>query len=174
MSTSWLGLDIGSCGLGFAEVQQELPMKFHLKRTSFIQLRRGEVEERLSKAYTWLREILITCDPAAALYIEEPFVGKSIRSALLLGTVKGLVAGVLLSLDRKFPISLPAVQIKKVLTGNAHASKEQVAAVLHHYLIPPYSLPANEHATDAVAIAIAACLIQSSPITRKLTSRAER
>lgn len=174
MSGCWIGVDIGSQAVGFAVVEGVGPQRFRLLACEAIELGRGTLEARLAKLHPWLRTQIEPWAPATPIYMEEPFVGRSARSALVLGTVKGLLWGLVLSMGRSAPHTLPAVHIKKALTGRAHASKAQVAAMLQHYLVPPFSLPPSEHATDAIAIAIAAAYLQNSPINRRLTRRADK
>lgn len=169
-----MGLDIGSQGVGLAVVEAKGSLRFRLLACEALALGRSPLEARLGKLHEWLQQQVGAWPPSVPAYLEEPFVGRSVRSALVLGTVKGLVWGLFLSLGRAAPLSLSAVHIKKALTGRAHADKTQVAAMLQHYLEPPFSSPPSEHASDAIAIAIAAACLHSSPITRRLTKRAER
>lgn len=169
-----MGIDIGSQGVGLAVVEAQGGSLFRLLACEALDLGRGPLEARLSKLHQWLQQRLAPWAPSVPVYIEEPFVGRSVRSALVLGTVKGLLWGLLLSMGRAAPLPLPAVHIKKAITGRPHADKAQVAAMLQHYVEPPFGLPPSEHASDAIAIAIAAACLQNSPITRKLTKRAER
>lgn len=174
VNSLWIGIDIGSQEVGLAVVEAKGALQFRLLACEAFSLGRGALEVRLTKLHGWLQQQLEPWAPSAPVYLEEPFVGRSVRSALVLGTVKGLLWGLLLSMGRPGPHTLPAVRIKKALTGRTHADKAQVATMLQHYLEPPFSIPPSEHASDAVAIAIAAACLQNSPITRKLTKRAER
>ncbi|MCX7605640.1 MAG: crossover junction endodeoxyribonuclease RuvC [Bacteroidia bacterium] len=169
----WIGIDIGSQAVGWAVVQLMPAGRFFLHSCEAIDLGKAPLENRLSTLHTWLLDHLKNWPTVTSVAIEEPFVGKSIRSALTLGTVKGLVWSLLLSQGKPPPHRLAAVQVKKAITGRPHADKTQVAAMLQHYLVSA-ELPQNPHATDAIAIAIAAALAQNSPISRRLKSRAER
>lgn len=172
MVIQWVGIDIGSRSVGFAVVEGKGPL-FTLLRCEAVALGEKPLSERVALLHAWLTPRLAEW-PQAGVALEEPFAGKSIQSALVLGTIKGMVWGILLAQQRPSPQFLPAVAVKKALTGRGHAPKAQVAAMLQHHLRPPYTLPENDHATDAVAIAIAAALSQNSPITRTFKSRAER
>ncbi|RMF48088.1 MAG: crossover junction endodeoxyribonuclease RuvC [Bacteroidetes bacterium] len=167
-----MGLDLGSQEVGLAVVEA-LEGRFVLRVCLGYRLGRASLPERLAKLHHWLSAQLHAW-PAALVAIEDPFVGKNARSALALGTVKGLVWGMLLGLGRPAPLLLAPSQVKKAITGQAHAPKEQVAAMLVHYLGEAPPLPDNTHATDAVAIALAAAFLQNSPIKRTFTNRAER
>ncbi|GIV23496.1 MAG: hypothetical protein KatS3mg025_1155 [Bacteroidia bacterium] len=169
-----IGIDLGAQEVGFALLKVEGSTTFYLEKAVGLALGSRPLEERLTDLHRWLADQLMATPQESVVWMEEPFVGKSVRSALMLGTAKGLLWGLLLSLGRPAPVALAAVQVKKAVTGRAHASKEQLAAMLQHYLLPPYQLPDNLHITDAIAIAIAGASLQNSPITRRFTSRAER
>lgn len=88
--------------------------------------------------------------------IEKAFVGININSALRLGETRGaLIAAV-----RRHKIQVAEItptQVKKSVTGQGHASKEQVAAALK-YLIG-FELGDLPHdASDAIAIALSHAL----------------
>lgn len=167
-----MGLDLGSQEAGLAVVEPG-ERRFVLRVCLSFRPGRASMPERLERLYHWLSAQLQAW-PAALVAMEDPFVGKNARSALALGTVKGLVWGTLLALGRPAPLLLAPARVKKAITGQAHASKEQVAAMLVHYFDQNPALPDNNHVTDAVAIALAAAFFQNSPIRRTFTRRAER
>ena len=71
------------------------------------------------------------------------------------------------ALSRDLPINeYTPMKIKMSVTGNGHASKEQVAAMLQRYLhIPPEQIPKKLDATDALGIAYCHYLQLGLPIT---------
>ncbi|GIV24548.1 MAG: hypothetical protein KatS3mg026_0240 [Bacteroidia bacterium] len=167
-----MGLDLGSQEAGLAVVEPGEGC-FVLRACLSFRPGRASMPERLEKLYHWL-SVQLQDWPAALVAMEDPFVGRNPRSALALGALKGLVWGTLLAMGRPAPLLLAPAQVKKAITGRAHAPKEQVAAMLRHYFGQEVSLPDNHHATDAVAIALAAAFLQNSPIKRTFTNRAER
>lgn len=168
----WIGIDPGSQAVGLAVIE-EASRHYRLLRSEALYLPAKPLTERLPLIYTWVREQVQGVIPAKGAAIEAPFVGRSVRSALTLGIVQGLIWGVLI--EQGIPlITLSPAEIKRAITGRAHASKEQVAATLRHHLTDEPRLPDSDHATDAIAIALAAAYHQNSPITRRLTRRAER
>jgi crossover junction endodeoxyribonuclease RuvC len=83
--------------------------------------------------------------------IEEGFVGKNIRSADTLAKIRGIVTGFCISRNIEI-INYSPREIKKALTGNGNASKEQVADMLKRLLsINTGELKDDE--TDALAVA---------------------
>lgn len=169
----WIGIDLGSQALGFAVVERE-GEGFIGRCGEALHLPSRPIEERISEIYAWLRERLTAWLPAQAVAVEEPFLGRNVRSALILGTVKGLLWGILLEKGGSPFLMLSPAEVKRAITGRAHASKEQVAAMLQYHLRWTDNPPTSHHATDAAAIALAAAYAQNSPITRRLTRRAER
>ncbi|MCS6790154.1 MAG: crossover junction endodeoxyribonuclease RuvC [Bacteroidia bacterium] len=170
----WIGIDIGSQEVGVACVEAE-HRAMRLLRCEPLKLRRTSLEERMQSLYAWLAELFRSYEgKVSQVALEEPFVGKNIRSALLLGTIKGLVWGTLLSQGYPSPLLISPAQVKKAITGNPYASKEQVARMLSHHLGGDVVLPDSEHATDALAIALTAYYYQNSPISRTFSKRAER
>lgn len=89
------------------------------------------------------------------LAIEAPFFGKNVQSMLKLGRAQGVAMAA--ALARDIPITeYPPLNIKKAVTGNGQASKEQVANMLKHLLnIADDKMPHLLDATDALAAALA-------------------
>lgn len=88
------------------------------------------------------------------LAIEAPFFGKNVQSMLKLGRAQGVAMAA--ALARDIPITeYPPLNVKKAVTGNGQASKEQVANMLKHLLsIPEEKMPDALDATDALAVAL--------------------
>jgi len=84
--------------------------------------------------------------------IEAQFFGKNVQSMLKLGRAQGVAIAAALSRDIPYAEYEPK-KIKKSVTGNGNASKEQVAAMLK-YLIGLKEIPDLLDATDALATAV--------------------
>ena len=84
--------------------------------------------------------------------IEAPFYGKNVQSMLKLGRAQGVSMAA--ALVRDVPVSeyLPK-KVKKSITGNGAASKEQVGAMLKS-IVPFKESPKYLDATDGLAIAV--------------------
>lgn len=97
------------------------------------------------------------------LAIEAPFFGKNVQSMLKLGRAQGVAMAA--ALARDIPITeYPPLNVKKAVTGNGQASKEQVAAMLKHLLsIPEEKMPDALDATDALAVALCHMYESSKP-----------
>lgn len=172
----WVGIDLGLQTTAIAIIQGHASGPWTLERVEVLSFPPTSVEERLEQYRSWLKEqiLKVSAETIAGAFAEMPFVGKNVRSALLLGALQGVTWTLLREAEWPSLQMLAPVQVKKALTGRGSASKAQIAAWLPHYLLNPASIPHNHHATDAIAIAIAGALAQNSAITRKFTSRAER
>jgi len=86
------------------------------------------------------------------LAIEAPFYGKNVQSMLKLGRAQGVAMAA--ALYRDIPIfEYSPLEIKKSVTGNGSASKEQVSAMLQT-LLHFQELPDYLDATDGLAAAV--------------------
>ena len=96
--------------------------------------------------------LLITRIHPDDMSIESPFFGKNVQSMLKLGRAQGVAIAAGLNAGLRV-VEYSPKKIKKSITGNGNASKEQVSALLRHFV----QMPASEHsldATDALAAAI--------------------
>lgn len=128
-----------------------------------IQLNRFETHYlRLGKIYERVSGLVQQYLPDE-LAIEAPFFGKNVQSMLKLGRAQGVAMAAALSRD--IPITeYPPLNIKKAVTGNGQASKEQVANMLKHLLsIPEEKMPSMLDATDALAVALTHMYESSKP-----------
>ena len=86
------------------------------------------------------------------LAVEAPFFGKNVQSMLKLGRAQGVAMAA--GLYRNIPIfEYTPKKIKKAITGNGNASKEQVAAMLKS-LLSIKEIPKHLDATDGLAAAV--------------------
>ena len=86
------------------------------------------------------------------LSIEAPFYSKNVQSMLKLGRAQGVAMAA--ALYRDIPITeYSPREIKRSITGNGNASKEQVAAMLNNLLTFDNS-PEYFDATDGLAAAV--------------------
>lgn len=86
------------------------------------------------------------------LAIEAQFFGKNVQSMLKLGRAQGVAIAAALQRELAVVEYAPK-RVKKSITGNGNASKEQVAAMLLS-ILGIRELPASTDATDAVAVAL--------------------
>jgi crossover junction endodeoxyribonuclease RuvC len=147
-----LGVDPGSLrtGWGFVGGSAARP---RVLDCGLIDLGRGlPLPERLSKLQRELDEIVRRLRPTSAA-VESPFHGASARSALQLAHARGVVLAVLGGAGITVTEYSPAT-VKKSVTGNGRAGKEQVSRMVGRLL---------DHAADdwahdlSDALAVALC-----------------
>jgi crossover junction endodeoxyribonuclease RuvC len=146
-----LGIDPSLQSTGFGIVEEEdgriRPIAYGvIKPTAKLPLHR-----KLAEIKTEIEELIRTYGPAEAA-IENPFYAQNMKTALLLGQVRGAVlvavAGAGCGLAE-----YSALEIKKAVTGYGQADKEQVLTMVRSLLgLDDDRIPLD--ASDALATAI--------------------
>jgi len=105
----------------------------------------------LSVLYKGITQAIKTYQPEV-LSIEETFYGKNVKTALLMGHVRGIsmLAGRHADLDVS---EYAARKVKSAVTGNGAADKQQVLYMVKR-LLKLKEDPVTMDASDALAIAI--------------------
>jgi len=97
--------------------------------------------------------------------IESPFFGKNVQSMLKLGRAQGVAIAA--AMFKNIPVfEYSPRKVKMAITGKGSASKEQVAAMLHH-LIEFDKEQKYLDASDALGIAMCHYLQGKRPISEK-------
>ncbi len=84
--------------------------------------------------------------------LEEAFYGRSVQSALRLGEARGVIIAAASRLQVAV-YQFPPARIKRAVTGNGAASKDQVAEMVMRLLQLP-ALPEPRDVSDALAAAV--------------------
>ena len=146
-----LGIDPGTTIMGFGLIRV-VNKKMELIQMSELNLTKYK-DHYLKLKLVFERTIeLIDSYKPDEIAIEAPFFGKNVQSMLKLGRAQGvaMIAG----LSKEIPITeYSPKKIKKSITGNGNASKEQVAKMLQN-LLKIENLPKNLDATDGLAAAV--------------------
>lgn len=106
---------------------------------------------KLKEIFLQTQDVIETYQPDV-MAIEAPFFGKNVQSMLKLGRAQGVAIAAAITMGLEV-FEYPPKRIKKSITGNGNASKEQVSAMLSHILKQKISVK-NLDATDALATAI--------------------
>ena len=146
-----LGIDPGTTIMGYGLIQiKEKKMELlqmgvlHLSKLNSHALKLKRIFER---TLTMIDEY-----KPDELAVEAPFFGKNVQSMLKLGRAQGVAMAA--GLYRNIPIfEYSPKKIKKSITGNGNASKEQVAAMLKS-LLTIKEMPKHLDATDGLAAAV--------------------
>ena len=146
-----LGIDPGTTIMGFGILKVK-DRKMNLVQMNELNLTKYK-DHYLKLKLVFERTIsLIEEYSPDEIAIEAPFFGKNVQSMLKLGRAQGVAMAA--GLSREIPITeYSPKKIKKSITGNGNASKEQVAKMLQNLLAIKY-LPKNLDATDGLAAAV--------------------
>jgi len=145
-----IGIDPGTNNLGYAilEIKGKILSVNDLGTVSF--KKNLSHQEKLKLIFERIQTIIDLHNPIE-MAIEAPFYGKNVQSMLKLGRAQGVAIAAAMTKGLEI-VEYSPKKIKKVVTGNGNAAKEQVAAMLEHQLkikLTDYSLDA----TDALGAA---------------------
>jgi crossover junction endodeoxyribonuclease RuvC len=109
---------------------------------------------KLSRIYGRIESLIAHYLPDE-MAIEAPFQGKNVQSMLKLGRAQGVAMAA--AMQRDIPVAeYSPRKIKKAITGNGNAAKNQVAAMLEQ-LLPGIQLQEFEYEDASDALAAALC-----------------
>jgi crossover junction endodeoxyribonuclease RuvC len=157
-----LGIDPGTNVLGFAilEVKQRQLSVVEIGVLTFTHIDEEHVD-KLKYIFEQVQDLVHQYRPSQ-MAIEAPFFGKNVQAMLKLGRAQGvaMAAGMVngLSITEYLP-----KKIKKAVTGNGNASKEQVAGMLENILKRKFQEKYLD-ATDALAAAVCHHFQSSNPL----------
>lgn len=148
-----LGVDSGSLSTGYGFVEER---GGRMKALAFGAIRNaGTVPhpDRLFKIQEELRALIRVHRPEL-LALEDVFVAKNAKSALVLGQVRGVVMAT--AMTEGVPVKeFTPNQVKMAITGYGHADKAQMQQMIKVLLGLP-APPQPHDAADALALAVAA------------------
>ncbi len=146
-----LGIDPGTTVMGYGVISV-LNNKPKLISMGVVELKKyNNHYVKLKKIYDTVIRLCESYLPDE-LAIEAPFFGKNVQSMLKLGRAQGVAMAAALSRD--LPVfEYAPLKIKKAVTGNGSASKEQVSSMLQYFL-KIKTEPKYLDATDGVAAAL--------------------
>ncbi|MFA5668816.1 MAG: crossover junction endodeoxyribonuclease RuvC [Balneolaceae bacterium] len=145
-----LGIDPGSRFTGYAVLTEEKGSLVALRCDVLKMAHMDDHSDRLKYIFDQLCGIIKSIKPTSCA-IETPIYGVDPQAMLKLGRAQA--AAILASKECGIPVIeyYPKV-VKKAITGNGNASKEQVAFMLHKMVrLPDEKL--KDDATDALAVA---------------------
>ena len=146
-----MGIDPGSNILGYAFIQVIGKNKPKIISMGILDMRKYENHsQKLAHIFTELQKLIVLYEPNDAA-IEAPFYGKNVQSMLKLGRAQG-VAMVAISEKGLLVEEYSPKSVKKAVTGNGNASKEQVARMFPHIIDGEIDFSKLD-ATDALGVA---------------------
>lgn len=163
-----LGVDPGSLNLGYGVLDVRGGRFVHLAHGTIRASRSQPLHQRLALLYSGLVRVVDEHQPQAVA-IERVFAARNVASALTLGQARGMI--LLLAGQRELGVAeYSAAEVKKAVTGNGRASKDQVAAMVRRILGRALE-DAGADSTDALAVAL--CHATEARLRRAI-ERAER
>ena len=147
-----LGVDPGTLFMGYA-LLKTVSQQVEILDFGVLDVHKLEGQyPRLQQEFFFLQKIIDQYHPSC-LAIETQFVDKNPQTMIKIVHAQGVAIAAALSKD--VPIyEYSPMKIKMAITGNGHASKEQVAGMLQRFLhIPDDQMPKKLDATDALGIA---------------------
>lgn len=156
-----LGIDPGTNQLGYAvvEVTGKKIRPLDIGIVSMTHL--VEQQYKLKKIFERITTIIEIYQPKE-MAIEAVFYGKNVQSMLKLGRAQGVAMAAAITSGVEITEYSPK-EIKKSITGNGNASKEQLAAMLKNTL----QVNLDGHyldATDALGVAVCHFYKSNSPL----------
>lgn len=147
-----LGVDPGSLVTGFGIIETS-DCEERMLTQGIIRLNgKDSHQTRLRQIYIEL-EILIETHLPDMCAIEMPVYGKNPQSMLKLARAQA--AAMLASLNHQIPIAeYTPKQVKKAVTGNGNATKEQVQYMIRAILAIPEGEEVGLDASDALAVGL--------------------
>ena len=151
-----LGIDPGSrkTGYGIIAVDRRGP---RYVASGCINVAKLDMPNRLAEIHKSISELIMAHNPDM-LAIEEVFVSKNAKSALLLGQARGVAIAA--AVAQGLPVAEYAARlVKQAVVGTGKASKEQVQHMVEVLL----KLSGRPQADAADALAIALCHVNTAP-----------
>ena len=145
-----LGIDPGSRNCGYAIVEKE-GRSLHLVEAGLIKIREKDLQHQIVELVEGL-DLILKANCIDEVAIEDIFFAFNPKTVLKLAQFRGALSLKILQELGNFSEYTP-LQVKKALTGNGKAAKEQVAFMVKRILkikreIKPLDI------TDAMAVAI--------------------
>ncbi len=156
-----IGIDPGTicCGYGIVETAGARREPVYVAAGDIRLNRKDPLQRRLGILYSSLQAIIRKYDPSR-MCLEKIFYHKSIRSALALGSIRGIA--LLLAAQQDIPVfEHNSTELKMALTGYGRAEKRQVQEMVKRILgLDRRCNDLSEDSTDALALCV--CHIHSA------------
>ncbi len=145
-----LGIDPGFRVSGYALIESDGNAHRYIE-SGIIDVTKLELPQRLGAIFDAVAEVIARCKPDAAS-VEEVFMSKNARSALVLGQARG--AAICAAIKAGLPVhEYNAKAIKKSVTGSGGADKNQVRYMVCRLL----QIAERDYRDETDAMAIALC-----------------
>ncbi len=145
-----IGVDPGTITTGWGVIEKNGNAIIYIK-SGVINFEKGlKTPEKLRFLFESLKKVFDQFKPTA-LALETVFYSKNIQSTLRLGEARGVI--MLCSAERDIKtFEYSPASVKLSVTGNGHASKEQIEMMVQRLLRIPETIKGDE--ADALAIGL--------------------
>lgn len=167
IATRILGIDPGTNVLGFAVIDAD-KRAIEVIEIGVVTFKHvgAEQTEKLRYIFEQVQDLIRQYRPSQ-MSIEAPFFAKNVQSMLKLGRAQGVAIAAGMVNGLAITEYLPK-KIKRAITGNGNASKEQVAGMLENILKQKFQEKYFD-ATDALAAAVCHWFQSTGPAAGKKT-----
>lgn len=146
-----LGIDPGSAIIGYSIIEYIHP-RAALKTADYIDLTDVSLDTRLILLHKNLKAIIKKWKPEIA-GVEKIFFSKNVKTALAVSEARGVIMLTTL-LAGLTVFEYTPLEIKKMVTGDGRADKEQIKKMVRISLKETESLQLRDDVFDAMAIAL--------------------
>ena len=161
-----LGIDPGTITMGYGVIESGEGEAVLVDCGALTSPQRSPIGERLSYLYKKLLEIISHHKPDAVA-VEQPFVGKNVKSALAIGRAQAIA--MLAAANTGIPTyEYTPTQIKQQITNYGASSKEQIQEMIKLRL-GLSQVPQPNDAADALAVAL--CHLQEIHLSNLLAKQ---
>jgi crossover junction endodeoxyribonuclease RuvC len=155
-STRIMGVDPGLLATGFGIIEVSPRGFIQYRGSGAIRSRALPIPQRIQKIFHGLCGQIEKFSPHI-MAIERPFIGKNMKSALLLGQARGIA--ILAAAEAGMRIyEYSPLEVKQAVVGYGRAAKEQVQRMICSLLKTPANLTPDAADALAVAVCFAHCL----------------
>jgi crossover junction endodeoxyribonuclease RuvC len=144
-----LGLDLGTIATGIAVIEGQDFQDLKLTQEITLKSPKLSLPARLSWQAHEIQKVLLESQPDVVA-LETTFYGKDVRSLKALSQIRGAVLVVIQNTGIPTVDCAPQA-VKKAVTGQGNASKDQVARMMMHLL--NRASFSSQDASDAAAVA---------------------
>jgi crossover junction endodeoxyribonuclease RuvC len=147
-----LGIDPGLQATGYGVVDLTDQFTLECVAAGVIRSTGTDMAPRLLQIHAALTEVLHECIPDAMAVEDLYTTYEHPKTAILMGHARGVIF--LAAAQRAVPVtSYTPSDVKRAVTGNGRAGKDQVQAMVQRMLRLP-SDPMPDHVSDALALAL--------------------
>ncbi|MFH0731820.1 MAG: crossover junction endodeoxyribonuclease RuvC [Candidatus Omnitrophota bacterium] len=148
-----LGIDPALSVTGYGVVAQEGEHIKIIEAGTISTSIKQDLPTRLSSIYTQLSDLIKETKPLFCILEELYSHYKHPMTAILMGHARG-IAVLAASLENLKLINYPAKTVKRAVTGNGNASKQQVRQAVENFLKMPHIAKRPADVTDALALCL--------------------